>query len=190
MLAILENTFSSVVFESSPRLSFMQNEIVKTGRYVYHMTHKMNRKSIKKKGIIASSCDDIGYSNTVFAHNSTIPSLYWYPFVNSRFEYVGIPENPECYFDFESVGSYRDFEFMSVLYDVWEIDTLTLDNEWFLDNPALRDFGGDVFGGRELYVFTFGNIPADCIRLVKLNAKWKRMDLNGVSITTIFYDMV
>jgi hypothetical protein len=178
------------VFESSPRLSFMQNEIVKTGRYVYHMTHKMNRKSIKKKGIIASACEGLGYSNAVFAHNSAVPTLYWYPFVNSRFEYVDIAEHPEYYFDFDSVGSYRDFKYLNDLYDIWEIDTVKLGKEWYLDKAALRDFGGDIFGGNELYVFTLGNISADCIRLVELKPEWKKINLEGVSVYSLFFNLV
>lgn len=167
----------------------MQNERVKTGRYVYHMTSRMNRMSIKEKGIIASSSEYLGYSNAVYAHNSDIPSLYWYPFVNSRFEYVDIPENPEYYFDFDSVGSSRDFVHLTDCHDVWEIDTLKLGKKWFLDDAALGDFGGDIYGGRDLYVFTFGSIPVDCIRLVKLSARWKRIDLEGVSITGMFFEI-
>jgi hypothetical protein len=28
---------------------------------------------------------DVGYLNAVFAHNSEIPSMYWYPFVSLRY---------------------------------------------------------------------------------------------------------
>lgn len=185
----MNNHFKCVVFQISYRLSVMQKEKVYTVRYVYHMTDRKNRLSIKKKGIIASACEGLGYSNAVFAHNSAVPTLYWYPFVNSRFEYVDIAEHPEYYFDFDSVGSSRDFAHMTDCFDIWEIDTLKLGNEWYLDHAALSDFGGDIFGGKELYVFTYGNITVDCIRLVELSTRWKRTDLDGVSITGMFFEL-
>jgi hypothetical protein len=181
---------SPVVKRFIARLIHMDFQKIETSRFVFHMTLKKNRKSIAEHGLIASACNEMEYSNAVFAHNSEIPSIYWYPFVSSRYEYVAMHENPEYYFDFDSVGSYRDFKYLSDLYDIWEIDTVKLGKEWYLAKAALRDFGGDIFGGNELYVFTLGNISADCIRLVELKPEWKKINLEGVSVYSMFFNLI
>lgn len=146
---------------------------VKTNRFLFHVSLKKNRKSILKKGLIGHPEEINGYTNAVFAHNSSIPAYRWYPFcfdVDWYWDYSMTFDDPMDDFAYQMKKNG---------YDFWRIDTWQLKNRWFLDNVGMNDF----YEGSNypLFVVTFDNIPPYALKRYKIHAEPKIIRLNGVA---------
>lgn len=152
---------------------------IRTDRYVFHVAYNFSREGISKRGILSSSGRH--YDDLVFAHNGNYPTMDWYPFCfdegwswNMNFRWV--ERDPETYFK-EVMRLYGDGETYSG-YDFWQIDTKKLGKQWYIDEPAHKDFG---YWHKPLYVYCEGDIPADCIRLFQFHEFVRTVSRDGVT---------
>ena len=134
---------------------------IQTTRYLYHLTYKRNRISIKKNGLKAGTNKGIGFKNAVFAHNSKLITLNWYPIVLDHYEWE----------EFEGVFYTMDDYLIYCIqqtYDIWEIDTYLLNRKWFIDGVGENDFKSRIDKIDDLYVMTYGDIPLSAIKLCEM----------------------
>lgn len=155
-----------------------------TRRFLYHVSYKSRRGSIEKNGIKGSSSGIIGYHNAVFAHNSNVVTLTWYPFTLDIYEW------DDLYYEQDENGDYHYVDMpgtellMAALekyYDIWRIDAKKLARPWCYDDVGERDFERSLFKKEGLYVMCKGSIPVDCVERVSPVLKRKSMvTTNGI----------
>jgi hypothetical protein len=146
---------------------------VKTNRYVYHVSYRCSRESIKKNGLIGGSSEIIKYSNAIFAHNNPIPNYRWFPFC--------FDEVYNWNFDVKFNDSFDDFAYQVEKnnFDFWQIDTQKINNKWFLDDIGMGDFyEASRF---PFLVVTFGIIPPQALKRFRFHEEPKLTYSNGVA---------
>jgi len=146
---------------------------VRTNRFLYHVSDSHNRERILKMGLIGCPKKINGFTNAIFAHNSSIPDYSWYPFCFD----VGWDWDYSVKFD-DPVNDFA-YQMEKNGYDFWRIDTWQLKNKWFLDNIGMDDF----YEGSQypLFVVTFENIPPTVLKRYKIHAEPKIIRFNGVA---------
>jgi len=145
-------------------------------RFVYHVTLQDLRSTILKEGIKAHSSQTINYHNAVFAHNSPIVTMQWYPFVLDHYDWRLI-------YDEEPFPVPNDTEILKEVieqyYDIWAIDTQLLKRKWYIDGVGEKEFGCSLFKKEGLYIMSQGDIPSNAIFRCEPNFERKRIDLNS-----------
>jgi len=132
-------------------------------RYVYHVSYKMARESIFKKGLLGFKqgyYKNSPFKKAVFAHNKSIPNLDWYPFILDHYDWMS---HNDYNVQFEDYYDYFKFKCMQLGYDFWQIDTSKLSGQWYIDQVAMNDF----MGGMEYpyYIVYEGDIPVNALKL-------------------------
>jgi hypothetical protein len=145
-------------------------------RYVFHVTSKNRRTNILKKGLIGSTSKGIGYKNAIFAHNSPIITLQWYPFILDLYEWQFFCDIHPL---FEPDSADLINEALNRYYDIWAIDTYQLKKTWYVDNIGEKDFGGSPFKNKDLYILTHGAIPSNAIFFCQPQIQRKRIYLDA-----------
>jgi len=144
-------------------------------RFVYHVTLQDLRSTILKEGIKAHSSQTINYHNAVFAHNSPIVTMQWYPFVLDHYDWRLI-------YDEEPFPIPTDTailkEVIEQYYDIWAIDTELLKRKWYIDEIGEQEFEGSWCKKEGLYVMSYGDIPPEAIFNCRPNMERKRIALN------------
>ena len=131
---------------------------IQTNRYLYHLTYKKNRISINENGLKAATNKGVGFKNAVFAHNSKLITLNWYPIVLDQYEWE---EFEGVFYTMEDYVMYC----IQQAYDVWQIDTCQLNRNWFIDGVAEEEFKTRIDKVDNLYVMSYGDVPKSAIRL-------------------------
>ena len=126
-------------------------------RYVFHVTYRLNRDSIVSTGLKANTA--LG-NKAVFAHNSSVPQLFWYPILLDELEGM-ISNNYNV--KFESNYDYFKMKCIQYGYDFWQIDTYKLSGKWYRDNLGMSDFMPDC--NYPFFIFYKGDIPCKAIKL-------------------------
>lgn len=175
-----------VSFYRTNRKSGMENysEHIQTNRYLYHLTYKKHRDSIDQYGLKANTTMDkpyaVKYENAVFAHNSDLITLDWYPLTMdyNQWDYWG---------KFDRIISFPEedgaiADAFSKTYDIWRIDTKRFTAKWFIDEIGERDFKGSFFKKKGLYVVTFESIPREAIEFCKLEFRFIKRTVDKVTI--------
>lgn len=155
---------------------------INTDRYVYHVASKRSRISIAENGLIPSSHkgERLNYKNAIFAHNSDIITLDWYPF-NMDFYGWDYWDNFDYISTFPSDSKALQ-EVIKSKYDIWRIDTLKFNGLWYLDDIGERDFDGTIFKSKELYIVTFEKIKPTQISLCKIELKEISRTLKNINL--------
>lgn len=149
---------------------------VSVNRYIYHISDQCNKKSILKNGLRGNSKPTIGYYNAVFAHNCNFVDVNWFPLVLDDLDCNFWCEKTETEIESNEIDNILDrFKYC---YDIWRIDTTKLGKQWFRDNIGEKEFEKGLFRPENLYVVVFGDIPEDCIELVKLEVEFTRKHFN------------
>jgi hypothetical protein len=154
-------TAISTTIVSLNQICMNYTQKIKTRRFVYHLTYKVHRESILKKGLLAN-CYENQYKNAIFAHNTSKPSHLWYPYV------LDVYDIPYHLLNIVVNNDYCiETDFLLLNYDIWRIDTKALKRQWYFDNIAISQFlEGENY---PYYVMTFGNIPPTALKLVNLS---------------------
>ena len=145
---------------------YIQEKIVTTNRYIWHVSPIRNRESIAEKGILKSKKDGAVFANNFHPKNRDI--LLMWPFPIDSYDHP----------------SMSDLEFYS-LYDFWRIDTHAYDAEWRIDPNLKSDLGAFDLRSVNDYVCSLSNVPKKALRLYKYhntNYSIYRMDPNVISI--------
>lgn len=154
---------------------------IQTTRYLYHLTYKRNRISIKENGLKAATSKGVGFKNAVFAHNSKLITLNWYPIVLDQYEWE---EFEGVFYTMEDYVMYC----IQQIYDVWEIDTYLLNRKWFIDGVGERDFKTRADKIDDLYVMSYGDIPNSSLRFCDITEFELFYQRNLYGIKEITYD--
>lgn len=157
---------------------------VRTKRKLIHVSSRRNRKSILENGIRAGSNNYLGYSNMVFAHNSYVITPNWYPLIFNAVEFEIAYDH--CF----KKGKDVFFYFIENYLDFWEIDSVSLNRSWYLDELGDKEFRHYGENGENLFVRTFGSICSSHIQLIPTNELrikyYKEIEL----FSTIDYEVV
>jgi hypothetical protein len=124
---------------------------------VYHVSGKRIRNKIKKEGLMTNTSHRIGYENALFAHNSPYITLDWYPFIMDLFDYFRLKKDSKTFFEMSDNEIIQTV--LSQYYDIWEINTASLEQKWFVDTVGEQDFKRPFYCKEALYVVTFEPIP-------------------------------
>lgn len=113
---------------------------IRVNRYVFHVTYPSHRYSILNHGIRQSKKDYFNIPEAVYAHNSEMPTILWYPMILDYTE----PEG----------------------YDFWRIDTKLLGEQWYVDQVLLNDCKSVGYRTDDrLFIYTKAHVPAECLAL-------------------------
>ena len=113
---------------------------IRVNRYVFHVTYPSHRYSILNHGIRQSKKDYFNIPEAVYAHNSQLPTIFWYPMILDYTE----PEG----------------------YDFWRIDTKLLGEQWYVDQIMLNTCKSAGYGTYDrLFIYTKAHVPAECLTL-------------------------
>lgn len=113
---------------------------IRVNRYVFHVTYPSHRYSILNHGIRQSKKNYSNIPEGVYAHNSEIPTILWYPMIWDYTE----PEG----------------------YDFWRIDTKLLGEQWYVDQVLLNDCKSVGYRTDDrLFIYTKAHVPAECLTL-------------------------
>ena len=113
---------------------------IRVNRYVFHVTYPSHRYSILNHGIRQSKKDYFNIPEAVYAHNSQLPTIFWYPMILDYTE----PEG----------------------YDFWRIDTKLLGEQWYVDQVMLSTCKSAGYGTYDrLFIYTKAHVPAECLTL-------------------------
>ena len=113
---------------------------IRVNRYVFHVTYPSHRYSILNHGIRQSKKDYFNIPEAVYAHNSELPTIFWYPMILDYTE----PEG----------------------YDFWRIDTKLLGEQWYVDQVMLNSCKSAGYGTYDrLFIYTKAHVPAECLTL-------------------------
>lgn len=95
-------------------------------RFIYHVTSRETRDSINKLGLLPFS-KFLGWKKeAVYANNGCKPDWNWFPFNLDYWWEMPVKDYGEDEFEFEF------YDWISK-YDIWQIDTHAIENEWYTD---------------------------------------------------------
>ena len=115
---------------------------IRVNRYVFHVSYPSTRISILNNGIRVSNYDYLNIPKGVYAHNSEMPTILWYPMIWDYTE----PEG----------------------YDFWRIDTKLLGEQWYVDQVLLNDCKSAGYRTDDrLFIYTKAHVPAECLTLFR-----------------------
>lgn len=150
-----------------------------TNPLVYHVSYRCHRNSILTKGILASSSAYLGYTNAVFAHNSPLVNIQWYPLC---LDWYGWELNvSDRYIDEQGWAKFV-FLGLQVYYDIWAINTQQLKQKWYLDKTGERETEEFDYKQKNLFVMSYGSIPPEAIQLSQPQLKNNKVVLAPRSI--------
>ena len=159
-------------------------------QHIYHISYRKNRESILRDGLKANSNENIGYSNAVFAHNCTFPTIDWYPCVIDH--YMWNWKDGEGFINMDPTSKELIVAFKE-MYDIWRIDSVKLKKQWFIDTVGELEFKGSLYKQKKLYILCFGDIPVECIqlcpelkteyRLIQMKTGWINMNVPCINVS-------
>lgn len=132
-------------------------EIIIPQRFIYHVSLKINRSNISSQGLTPKDSSTGNWSHSkiikypagIFANNTTIVSDLFYI--------------QEAIYD----------KFPKHLFDIWKIDTLGLNNQWFLDSNLsnCQDyiFSPTAIPAKNLKLYRFKNGLCPCCQTLNIN---------------------
>jgi len=114
-------------------------------RFVYHVTSPKNRESINKLGLLPYTKS---YCGGLYANNGFKPDMNWFPFILDRWDL------------FFEEDEWDFYEWISK-YDIWQIDTLAIENDWYTDRFEIGIIEPT------LHIRTFEAVDRKAIKLFK-----------------------